>query len=50
MRLDRQGVAGLSQIGSSQSLASARTSFLVRPHSANGLRTACSVAARVPGR
>ena len=41
MRLERQGVAGLSQTGNSQWAASCRTSAFVRLASIKGLRTAC---------
>ena len=50
IRLLKHGEAGLSQVGSCQWAASARTSAFVKPHSANGLATRCSRAAFMPGR
>ena len=50
MRLLKQGVAGLFQVGSPQCSASRRISGFVSPHSAKGLRTFRWAAARRPGR
>ena len=44
------GLAGLSQTGSPQCRARARTSSFVSPASIRGLRTRCSPAACMPGR
>ena len=49
MRDARHGAAGLSALGSPSARASSRTSDLVRPASASGRRTPCSVAARRAG-
>ncbi len=46
----RHGDAGLSALGIPRSRASARTSALPNPVSTSGWRTACSAAARRPGR
>ena len=49
MRLLRQGVAGLSQMGNSQAAANWRISAFVNSHSASGLRTCRSRPACMPG-